>query len=229
MHMRTRFGLGALRRGTLLSKLAFLLGLLALLPGAKCPTIPEMEDVEVTVVAEDMIELVFEADGTVNVDSSVETLDIDQIRESLLDAGFDLTMIDDAVITDVLYGVVAFNEMDNNPPRWIRGNSVTVSWEHTPGGESDAAILFQDVDVEVYPLLGLLVPAPFEPGGIDFLNDLLIEILDDIRAPDLATEFRVQGSSEGVSEPIGRDTDFDWRIQIHFQIVGRAPVEVPQI
>ena len=213
------------RRGHALCTLAFLIGLVALLPGAKCPAIPEMEDVEVTIVADDVIELVFEARGDINTHSSEEMIDVADLREDLLDAGFDLTMIDSAWVTDVLYGVVAYNEEVTD--REIQNGTVTVTWEQ--GMLSDSQALFDDVDVEVYPLLGVLAPAPFEPGAIEFLNDLLADVLDDLRAPDLATEFLVYADSEGDSEPQGRDTDFDWRIRIHFQIVGRVVVEVPKI
>ncbi|MBD3336804.1 MAG: hypothetical protein GF355_14930 [Candidatus Eisenbacteria bacterium] len=200
--------------------LAVLIGLALILGGSQCPTIPGTEDVTVTIVTEEFIELLFEARGSLNVDSGEEMIDIDELREELEDAGVDISTIDTIRVAQVLYGVTAYNEGPTD--RRIVDGYVDI--RRLPSGPS--ATLVSDLDVDVYPLLGELVPAPIEPGGIDFVNDLLLDILDALKN-DTGGQFFVQGSAGGVSEPTGRETNFDWRVRIYFHIPGLATVEVP--
>lgn len=201
-------------------KLGFFLVLVALVPGAKCPSIPEMQDIEVTVVVENCIELTFEARGSINTHSDTDTIDVLGLRDDLVEAGFDIAMIDSAWVTRVLYGVVAYNETPTD--REIVEGEVSITRED----DGTSQVLFNGLNVEVYPLLGLLVPAPVEPGGVDFVNDLLADVIWAVKN-EVAGQFLVAGDASGDSEPQGRYTDFDWRVRIYFQIAGRMEVEVP--
>lgn len=208
-----------MQRKVVLSSL-FFLALVALL-GARCPQIPELVDYDVSVPLDAYIELVFEARGSINVHSDADTIDIISLRDDLRDAGIEVGDVDTAWVTNVLYGVVAYNETPVD--REIVDGTVTVIRED----DGTSAVLFSDVDAEVYPLLGLLVPAPIEPAGVDFVNELLADALTALKDYSVS-EFVVAGEASGVSEPQGRYTDFDWRVRIEFQVVGRATVEKPE-
>lgn len=208
-----------MHRTVLLSLLLFL-AFVALL-GAKCPNIPELVDYEISVPVDAYIELGFEARGSINVHSDADTIDVISLREDLSDVGIEADDVDTAWVTNVLYGVVAYNETPTD--RQIVDGAVTITREDN----GTSAVLFGDVDAAVYPLLGKLVPAPIEPDGVAFLNDLLADALTALRDHSVS-EFVVTGDASGVSEPTGRYTDFDWRVRIEFQVVGRATVEKPE-
>jgi len=217
MHKRTE-----LRNAHGLWRLGFYLALLLILPGAQCPQYPEIKDLQVSLVADHHIELTFEARGSLNVHSDTDTIDVADLRAGLEDAGVDVAQIDSAWVTRVVYGVVAYNETPTD--REIVDGRVEI--ERLDDGTS--AVLFDDVDVEVYPLLGELVGAPVEPGGVEYVNELLADVLWALKSA-VSPEFVVRGEASGVSEPQGRDTNFDWRVRIYFQIVGPAVLEVPRI
>ena len=44
--------------------------------GAKCPEFPELEDIEITAIHEDMIEFKMEARGIINIDEDCDTYEI---------------------------------------------------------------------------------------------------------------------------------------------------------
>lgn len=206
-------------RSRTILRLAVYAALFVVLQGAQCPQIPELKDVEVTVVTEDYVELEFQARGSINWHSDTETIDIEDLRRELEEADVDVAAVDTIVVSAVLYGVTAYNETVFD--RQIVDGTLTIT--RTDGGGS--ATLFDDVDVEVYPLLGELVPAPFEPGGVDFINDLLADVLAALKGSG-PSSFSVYGDVSGVSEPQARDTSFDWRVRIYYQVMGRVTTEV---
>jgi hypothetical protein len=208
-------------------KLLVLLLMLLPLVGAKCPGIPETKDMTITIVTEEQMELLFVAQGSVNVDSDVETINTEDIRDDLLDAGLtqeDIEAIETITVEAVEYGTVTYNEPATD--REIVDIDVTV-WR--VGAEADSALLVSDFSTMVHPLLGILVPAPIEPSGIDWINDLLEEVLEAIKDESGSTNFSVMGRASGQSEPMGRETDFTWRLVISYQIPSGFPVEVIDI
>lgn len=204
-----------------LARIMVFLALGVILLGAKCPGIPETEEVEITLVTEEFIELTFQARGSINVDSGVAILDVDELRRELEDAGVEISRIDTLRVAAVEYGVVAYNEGPQD--RQIVNGTVTVERLDTAA----SAVLIDGLNAMVYPLLGLLVPAPIEPGGIDFLNDLLADVLAALKSGGVSG-FEVAGSSSGVSEPQERETNFDWRVRIYYHVSGRIQTEVPR-
>lgn len=205
-----------------LCRLAFFAVLFIVLQGAQCPQVPDMTDTEVTVVADDYVELVFLARGSINTHSDNDTINIAELRDEIEDAGIDLGAIDSAWVTRVLYGVIAYNEGPHD--RAIANGRVVVNREDT----AQSATLFDNVNVDVYPLLGTLEPAPIESGGIEFLNDLLADVLTALKDYTV-DEFIISAESSGDSNPQDRDTNFDWRVRIYYQIVGSDTIEVPQL
>ncbi len=203
-------------------RLVFFAAALVLLQGAQCPQIPELQDVELTIIAEDYIELTFIADGTINVHSGAETIDIEDLRQKIDDAGVDIEDVDSLWVSQVLYGVTAYNEGVDD--RWIEHGTVTIS--RTDEGTS--AVVLNDFSAEVYPLLGQLVAAPFEPGAITYTNDLLADVLAALKS-GATQDFVVTGEASGESVPTGRPTDFVWRVRVYFQIAGRTTTELPRL
>lgn len=207
-------------RASTFARLGVYLALFVLLQGAKCPSIPSTKQVKMTVVAQNYVEFTFHAQGSLNYHSGEEAIDINELREDLEDAGVELADVDSVIISQVLYGVTVYRETETD--REIVDGSVTLSRTD----ESSSATIIDNVDQEVYPLLGELVPAPLAPGGVDYINDLLADVLQAIKYGG-PSEFVVSADAAGVSEPTGRYTDFDWRVRIYYHVVGRADVEVP--
>ncbi len=197
------------------------LALGVLLLGAKCPGVPDTEDIEMTLVTEEYIEFTFQARGSLNVDSGTEIIDVDDLRQKLADAGVEVGMVDTIRVSSVQYGTVAYNEPATD--REIVGASVTV--ERSDLGTS--AVLISNYSEMVYPLLGILKPAPISQAGIDFLNDLMADLLAALKNYSVSS-FEVSGSSAGVSEPQARYTNFDWRLRIYYHVSGRFVVTSPR-
>ncbi|MBP6874494.1 MAG: hypothetical protein KBD56_00330 [Candidatus Eisenbacteria bacterium] len=204
-----------------LMRLALFAALLIVLQGAKCPSVPEMKTVDIAVVAEQTVELEFLARGGINAESDVVTINIEELRDDLEDADIEIDDIDTVVVHAISYGVTAYGE--DVYDRRIEDGNLTVTRLDT----AESHEIFHDVNVDVYPLLGELVPAPIEPGGIVFLNELLADVLQALKTG--GTEgFDLQGTVSGVSTPEGRDTNFDWRVVVRYQVKGTAEIERPE-
>lgn len=203
-----------------LARLGIYVALFVVLQGAKCPSIPSTKQVKMTIVAQNYIEFTFLAQGDLNYHAGNETIDIADLRQDLDDAGVELADVDSVLISQVLYGVTAYREAETD--REIVDGTVTLSRTD----ESTSATIFESVNQPVYPLLGELVPAPLAPGGVDYINHLLADVLNAIKYGG-PSEFVISADVAGTSEPQGRETDFDWRVRIYYQVIGRADVEVP--
>jgi hypothetical protein len=206
-----------MRRKALFRIAAYLaLGLLLL--GAKCPGIPDTHEVNLTLVTEEFIEFTFSSHGSVNVDEDTESIDVADIRNDLLDAGVDLSRVDEIRVSAVDYGTVTYGE-SGAPPRVITGN-VWIEYNSTTETLVDLA------SQNVPDLLGILVPAPIDEDGIDFLNLLMADVLDAIQTGSPAT-LQVTGGFDGVSTPTERETNFSWRVRFYFHISGQVVTDVP--
>lgn len=190
------------------------------LMGAKCPGIPDSHDIVITVVTSEAIEMEFPAEGGLNAEAGSEIIDVAEIREEIEEAGIEIDLIQDIKVSAVEYGLVEYNEAFTD--RRIIDAQVTV--KRSDGGPS--AVFIDDLDVDVFPLLGKLVPAPINGAGVEFINELLDDVLAALRAGTSA-DFQVIGTVSGVSDPPGRYTDFVWRVVIHYQIAGGFPTESP--
>jgi len=207
-------------RSMTLCKIGLFLALLVLLQGAKCPNVPETKDLNIVVVNEDYIEFEFQARGEINAHSDVETIDVDELREDLIDMDVEIDSLRAVVISSMLYGVTAYNEPATD--REIVDGYCTVMRLD----DSSSAKIFDDASEEVYPLLGMLVPPPIEPGGTAFLQDLFDDVLVALK-DGYPSDFQIQGQVSGTSSPTGRETNFDWRVRLYFQV--SAPVEVETV
>jgi len=202
-----------------LCKLGLFVALLVLLQGAKCPNVPELKDVEITVVDEEYVEFEFEARGEINAHSAIESIDIDELREDLEEMDIDLGEIDTILVSQIFYGVTEFDDV---PGREIVNGDLTITRLDT----DSSAVIFDDVNQAVAPLVGLLVPPPIEEDGVDFLNALFADVLAALKGTG-PSEFEVQAEVSGDSEPQGVDTNFDWRIRVYYQI--SAPLETETV
>jgi len=129
-------------------------------------------------------------------------------------------MIDTLRVSSVQYGCVAYNEPVTD--REIFGASVTVERSDTGASQT----LISNYSEAVYPLLGILTPAPIDAAGIDFLNELMADILVALKDYTVSS-FEIRGTSAGTSNPQSRETDFDWRLRIYYHISGRYIVSSP--
>jgi hypothetical protein len=202
------------------ARIGIFLALAIIVMGAKCPKIPDTHEINITLVTEESIEITFEARGSMNVDSNVAFINIDELRQDLEDAEIRTDLITAIRVSKVEYGVVAYNEEGTD--RQIVGAEVTLKRPD----EGTSAVLVSGLDAEVYPKLGKLVPVPTQPGGIAYINDLLADVLDAIQSGG-TSGLAVYGTSSGTSEPTDRASNFDWRIRIYYQIAGGMPTDVP--
>jgi hypothetical protein len=209
-------------RFTTLGKVALYAALFVLLQGAKCPSIPEMKTVEMTLVSQQSVDLPFEARGSFNTASGAEMIDIEELRQDLLDADVEISQVDTIVVSAIEIGVTAYNEPATD--RRITGGTVTLT--RTDLGTSQ--VICTNVDLQVYPLLGKLEPAPVDPAGIAFANALLADVLHALKYGG-PSEFEVSATASGVSEPVDRETNFDWRVRVYYEVMGRREVEVPDL
>lgn len=203
---------------TLIARCVITLALALLVMGAKCPGVPDTHEIFVTVVTEDLIEMEFLADGSINHEASAEIIDVADIREELDEAGIEPANIEDISVSMVEYGVTEYNEPVND--RAIVNAQVTV--KRSDGGSS--AVLIENLNAQVYPLLNKLVPAPIEAAGVNFINDLLDDVVAALQGSG-SGDFQVIGAVSGDSEPTGRTTDFKWRVVIRYQIAGKIEVD----
>jgi hypothetical protein len=202
------------------ARIGIFLALAIIVMGAKCPKIPDTHEINITLVTEESIEITFEARGSMNVDSNVAFINIDELRQDLEDAEIRTDLITAIRVSKVEYGVVAYNEEGTD--RQIVGAEVTLKRPD----EGTSAVLVSGLDAEVYPKLGKLVPVPTQPGGIAYINDLLADVLDAIQSGG-TSGLAVYGTSSGTSEPTDRASNFDWRVRIYYQIAGGMPTDVP--
>jgi hypothetical protein len=203
-----------------LCKIGLFVALLVLLQGAKCPNVPELNDINITVVNEEYIEFEFQARGEINAHSDIETIDVDDLRDELIDMDVEIDSLRAVVVSSMLYGVTAYNEPETD--REIVNGECTVMRLD----DSSSAVIFTGASEEVYPLLGDLITPPLQPGGIDFLQDLFDDVLVALKSGG-PSEFQVQGEVSGNSIPSGRETNFDWRVRLYFQV--SAPYETETI
>lgn len=212
---------------TMTGRLLFFLLMLLPLVGAKCPGIPDTKNMTITVVTEEQLELTFVAHGSVNIDSDTETIDTAQIRDDLLDLGLeqeDIEAIETITVEAVEYGTVEY--LEGPTDREIVDVDVVVRRTDAP---ADSAVLVTGFSTLVEPLEGILVPAPITEDGIDWINDLLAEVLEAIKDESGSSNFTVEGTARGRSEPMDRETDFTWRLVISYQIPAGFPTEVIDI
>lgn len=203
---------------TIIARCVITLALAVLVMGAKCPGIPDTHKIDVTVVTQSEIEMSFLAEGSINVESSVEIINVGALREEIEDAGIDVENLEDIKVSLVKYGVIDYFEAETD--RQIVNGQVTV--KRTDGGPS--AMLISGLNAMVYPLKGKLVPAPIDKSGIDLINDLLDDVLVALKSGG-SSDFEVIGGITGQSEPQARETDFIWRVVIYYQVSGKIPVD----
>jgi hypothetical protein len=204
-----------------LARCVIALALSFLLMGAKCPSIPDTHEIHVTVATEEAIDLEFGAHGGIDATGGGEVIDLEELWELLDDADIDVERLQYMKVSSVLYGVTAYNESETD--REIVNGRVTVS----RGASGPSAVLIDDLDAAVYPLLGKLVQAPISEEGIDLINGLLEDVVTALKTGTPGNLVLI-GTVEGSTEPPGGDIDFDWRLRINYQIAGGVPVDSPE-
>jgi hypothetical protein len=205
-----------------LGKVALYVALFVLLQGAKCPSIPQMKTVEMDLMTQQYVDLPFEARGGFNTASGSEMISVDELRDDLENADVEIAKVDTIVIAAIEIGVTGYHEPA--PDRRITGGTVTLT--RTDQGTSH--VVCSNVNLDVFPLLDKLEPAPVDPAGIAFANDLLNDVLHALKFGG-PSEFEVSATATGVSEPVDRETNFDWKIRIYYHVMGRREVEVPDL
>jgi hypothetical protein len=212
-----------MRRATL-TKLGLYAALFVLLQGAKCPSVPSSKKLTMAVVAEDYIELTFQARGETNVlnELSSVTVDLIGLRDDLDAAEVPYGSISAVNVSSVMYGVVAIGPGESD--RAIENASVTVAWDYP---DADGGTLFDVASQPVAPLLGLLVPAPLQPGGIDVINRAAADLLAALNSSEAT--FTMSAHTTGVSTPVENPTNFDYRVRIYYSLTCPTEVEVYDI
>jgi len=206
-----------MRRLTYIFPALLLLSLVFL--GAKCPGIPDTKKIRLRVPVEDRVELHFLARGSINAKSGSEVISTESIRKDLDDLDIDVNDVDTLRVSKITFCVTKIDP-EESPDRTMTGVDVTVTRTDTGG----SALLVDNFSAVVKDHLGIETAAPIVAGGIDWINDLLEEVLATLKSPT-DKDFEVIGAAEGVSEPTEHETNFDWKVTIYFYISGDLEIE----
>jgi hypothetical protein len=207
---------------------AFALALVAVL-GAKCPSIPSIQDraVELVVTGSSVVGP-FEARGNdVADDGQVDLVTEYDIAGTLDDAGIDLSDVEEITVRQV---EVRVSKPDPNDERQIVGGTVMVSrvaggaGTNCPTGISATVVSNWTGVVNAYQNFS---PENVEVSedGIGFLNCLLAEYLEALQNGTNPTNMVVSYEVDGTTTPAG-DADFDWEVRIWINIVGTIRTDV---
>jgi hypothetical protein len=132
---------------TFIARCVITLALAVLLMGAKCPGVPETNEIELTVVTQTNTTIDFLARGSLNYERSTEVVNIDELRRDIEDAEIDVDDLESIKVSMIEYGIAAYGEPVND--RAIQDAVITVR----QAGGGDAKVLIQDLDEpDIYAL-----------------------------------------------------------------------------
>jgi hypothetical protein len=192
-------------------------GLAALTLGAGCPTIPQIEDRVVELAVGGSTTVGFQARGLIDVYNDTKSKDILEdvnLRDLLDDAGIDIADLEDVKLAGITYRVT---KADPDPNRRIMGD---VSAHRGLGADTT---IVDNFDVVVNTATTEQT-APLTPEGVQFINNLLAELLREAKGGPAATNTTITYRVTGVSSPVGVPSDFDWELKIKLTIKGRIKV-----
>ena len=207
-----------MKRKRILQIVALLLGCMVLM-GEQCPPIPEITEKTVELALAGSIILQLEAEGIINVYDEVEHININDeidLAEIIEGTDIDPDSIRSVRLSGAQYRVTV---PDPNPGRQITNGNVTVQ----RGGGPVADI----VDDFSYPVSAPpdWITAPLVEEGVDVLNGILDDLLDELQGGPPITDSEVDFHVSGVSEPQNVNTSFEWELKLIFTVVGAVTID----
>ncbi|MCK4306182.1 MAG: hypothetical protein KAY24_18220, partial [Candidatus Eisenbacteria sp.] len=140
------------------------------------------------------------------------------IREVLDDANINYDDLKDITLAGAAYQVL---EKDPTPDRRIVNGSVAVRRE----GVVSPSTLIDPLNIDVNSLVGY-ENALLSASGVAVINDILSDIVAEIRTGQQAQNTTVTFIITGRSEPVGTPTDFKWELKLYFSILGALKIDM---
>jgi hypothetical protein len=193
----------------------------ALTMGAGCPLVPQIQDRVVELAMGGSTSTVFEAVGSINTFSEQETIDFAStldLGQIIDDAGIDPSDVMDVALAGVSYRVVRKDPTDT---RAIENGNVQIG----RGTGAPGTPLITSFTETVNTVTSFKT-APLDPAGVALLNQLLDDMLDNIKNGTPVTNPQIVYQLNGDSTPSGVDTDFSWEIKVDISVVGKIKVKV---
>jgi hypothetical protein len=233
------------------------LGLLLLAPlvmmGTQCPEFPEIEDVPIVLVTREFIELSFESEGTININTESDSAGINtaDVRAQLEEANVSLDSLQAIKLSKVMGGCVVINPEDEaGALRNLTDMTVTANRLDAPGSTTLVQGWRTGNPLFVFPLGcdkqcagdfaanedvetiggGCWIRIPIQATAVDYFNGVLDELLTILKGdPANDRVIRFQGVASGASRPASDFTSFSWKLRIYYDISGYVIVETPRI
>lgn len=189
--------------------------------GAGCPLVPKIEDRVVELALGGSTSSVFEATGSINFFSERDTVDFGgalDLRSLIDDAGVDPSDVVDIALAGVSYRVV---RKDPVATRQIEGGTVKIiRGLGTPTTPLITSFTETVNDVTSYKT------APLDAAGVAVLNQLLDDLLANIKDGTPVSNPQIVYELSGNSTPSDQDSDFAWEIRVNITMVGKIKVKV---
>lgn len=209
MHKRTILQLAAL-------------GLIAVsgMGASGCPLIPEVHQKAVELAVGGSTAADFAAEGEINFHNDVEVVDLAaglDLASVIDDAGIDVSKVKDIKVSGVSYRTT---RPDPTPNRRIVDGSVTIA-----RGAGAPVSLVDSFQADVNAATSFQT-APLNPAGVALLNDLVADLLNELKTGTPAGNTTVTIHVTGASSPTNVPTDFEYQLKLDVSIVGTVDVDV---
>ena len=201
-------------------KILLPLALLAFSQGG-CVLTPEIKEKIIQLAIGGAVSDTLDAGGSLNVHDDRDTIDVRaglDLAKLLDDAGVDVADVKDIKVSGISYRTVVF---DTEPTRTIVNGNVTAERIGVTGEVPIITSFTQIVNDAVS-----FQTAPVSAGGITILNDLLTDLLEEVRIGFPASNTKIAYHVTGNSTPTGIPTAFQWELKVQVSIVGEVKVDV---
>jgi len=194
------------------------LALTAQVMASGCLLFPELKDKIVELATSGAVTADFHAQGVINTYTEIKTIDIRDsvdIAQVLNNAGVDV-----ADVTKITVGGVAYRVTVADPTagRQIQNGSITVQRQ---GGL--AADLVTNFTANADAVTGWITPT-LDPAGVTELNNLLADILTELKGGAAANEV-ITYTVSGNSVPADVSSDFQYQLRLTISVVGTVKVK----
>jgi hypothetical protein len=207
-----------------LRKLVPILGILAIAVasmGAKgCPTFPKLEDRIVELAVGGSVTLPWQARGIINTYNDTDTFDMGtalNLGQILDDAGIDASDVKSISVSGVFYRITA---ADPNPGRTITNGTVQIQ-----RGGGAVTSLVTNFTADASTTTGW-IGNTLSPAGVTLLNGVLTDALASAQNGTPIPNGNFTFTVNGVSNPTGAETNFDWELRLDISIVGEFEMQV---
>jgi hypothetical protein len=198
--------------------------ILTMFLGQGCLLLPEIQKRVVELAVGGSTTQEFVASGELNIHDKRDTVDVRtsiDLPALLDDAGIDLADVEDIKFAGVAYRVT---QQDPAANRAIQNGTVTIQ----RGLLGTERPLVDNFNVLVNdPASASFQTATLNTAGVALINQLLTDILTELKGGPVATNTLVITHVNGTSTPGAVPTDFKYELRLDVSILGTVHVDVP--